>query len=341
MQTQIFTFPTSTELREIEAVKLPRLVANSPIFRLFPFEGKRTHLLEWEQSDMYGGMQQIRGLNGLPPRVATVGKKSYIMRPGIYGERMDVDEQEMTMRAAMVNRGVPINIDDLVMARQEQLLTRRLNRIEWLGWELALKGHFAVMDNAGVIDHLAAYHTQEYQAPVPWSSRDTAKPLEDLGNIAMLARGQDTAFDGGATAYMNRVTAGHMLGNRNEDDLGGRRIGIGQTISNLNSLNTVLAPDGLPKIEVYDEGWFTEAGVFTLFIPDGVVLVVGRRLNGAAIGAYRYTLNINNDGSEPAPYTVVLDNKGQGVPRKIEVHDGHNGGPVIFFPGSLVRMNVA
>lgn len=341
MQTQIFSYPTSVELREIEQVKLPRLTQNSPIFRLFPFEGARTHLLEWSQDDTYGGMQQLRGFNALPPRVAAVGRKSYIMRPGVYGERMDLDEQEMTTRAATANRGVPVNIDDLVMKRQEQLLTRRLNRIEFLCWELALKGHFSVMDNAGIVDHLAAYHTQEYQAPVPWSSRATARPLNDLTNIAMLARGQDTAFDQGATAYMNRVTAGHMLGNTNEEDLGGRRIGIGQTISNLNSLNTVLAPDGLPRIEIYDEGWFTEAGVFTLFIPDGVVLVVGRRLNGASIGAYRFTLNINNDGAAPAPYTVVLDNKGQGVPRKIEVHDGHNGGPVVFYPGSLVRMNVA
>lgn len=340
MQTQIFTFPTSAELRDIEAVKLPRLTQNSPIFRLFPFEGKRSHLLEWDQDDSYGGMQQIRGLNGLPPRVATVGKKSYIMRPGVYGEHMALDEQELTMRAASANRGVPINIDDLVMKRQEQLLTRRLNRIEWLGWELALKGYFAVMDNAGVIDHLAAYHTQEYQAPVPWSNRGSAKPLEDFGNIAMLARGQDTAFDQGATAYMNRKTAGDMLGNTNDADLGGRRIGIGQTISNINALNTVLAPDGLPRIEIYDEGWFDEAGVFHLFIPDGSVLVVGRRLNGAAIGAYRFTLNVQNDGAAPAPYTEVIDNRGRGVPRKIEVHDGHNGGPVIFFPGSLVRMNV-
>jgi hypothetical protein len=340
MQTQIFTFPTSAELRDIEAVKLPRLTQDSPIFRLFPFEGKRTHLLEWDQVDGYGGMQQIRGLNGLAPRVLPVGKKSYIMRPGIYGERMDLDEQELTMRAATANRGQAVNIDDLVMARQEQLLTRRLNRIEFLGWELALKGHFAVMDNAGVVDHLAAYHTQEYQAPVPWSSHATARPLFDLGNIAMLARGQDTAFDGGATAYMNRKTAGDMLLNTNEDDLGGRRIGIGQTISNINSLNTVLAPDGLPRIEIYDEGWFDESLVFNLFIPDGSVLVVGRRRSGAAIGAYRFTLNVNNDGSEPAPYTAVIDNKGQGIPRKLEIHDGHNGGPVIFFPGSLVRMNV-
>ena len=75
-----YSYPTATELMEIEQVKLPRLTADSPIFKLFPFEGKRSHLLEWEQEDNYGGMQQIRGLDGKPPRVATVGVSARMLR---------------------------------------------------------------------------------------------------------------------------------------------------------------------------------------------------------------------------------------------------------------------
>jgi hypothetical protein len=43
-----YAYPSASALREIEQVKLPRLTQYSPIFRLFPFEGVRSHILEWE-----------------------------------------------------------------------------------------------------------------------------------------------------------------------------------------------------------------------------------------------------------------------------------------------------
>ncbi len=335
-----YSYPTASELMEIEQVKLPRLVADSPIFKLFPFEGKHSHLLEWEQEDNYGGMQQIRGLDGKPPRVATVGARSFLMKPGVYGEFMAVDEMERTLRRAYGAFNTPASLDDLVMRRQDQLLVRRLNRIEWLSWQLALYGYFRVMDNKNAVVHTSGYANRQYTAPTPWSNTAAAAPLDDFRAIQLLGRGQSAEFGAGATAYVNRVTANRLLANTNDADLG-RKLASGLDLArSINSLNTVLSLEGLPSVEVYDDGYHDEGGVWHQWIPDSKVLVVGRRANGAPIGNFRFTFNVNNLGGEPAPYTRVIDRSESSIPAEVEVHDGFNGGPVIYYPGSLIVMNV-
>jgi hypothetical protein len=340
MLVQSYAFPTSKELEEIEQSKLPRLTANSPIFGLFPFDSTDSHLLEWSQEDNWGGMQQIRGLNGMPPRVSMVGEKSYIAKPGVYGERMDIDEMEMTTRAARGDRSRTVRIDDLVMKRQDRLLDRRLTRIEWLCWQLALYGRFIVHDINNVILHRAAYATQEYTAPIAWFSTATAKPLQDLRNISLLSRGQSTAFDARSTLWVNRVTANYMLSNTNATDLGGKMLAGLTPVTSMNGMNAILTGENLPNIQVYDEGYLTDAGVNTPWIADNIGLVAGVRTNNAPVGRFRFTLNVNNPGVAATPYVRVLDHFDRRIPRLIEIHDGFNGGPVIFYPGSLVRVNV-
>jgi hypothetical protein len=337
----IYTFPTASDLEQIEQVKLPRLVQSSPIFGLFPFEGKRSHVLEWEQRDNYVGLQQLRGLNGKPPRVNVVGAKSYLMRPGVYGEFMAIDEVERTLRRAYGTFNQPIDLSDLVMERQDQLLVRRLNRIEWLCWELVIKGYFQVADAKGANAHTSGYTQQIYTASVSWATAATAKPLEDLRAVQLLGRGQSGGFGAGAVAMVNQVTANRLLSNTNDNDLGGKfgNNGLGR-VTSINGMNNILSMEGLPTVAVYDDGYYNEAGVWTQWIPDGVVIVIGRRDNGAPIGAFRYTFNVNNPGGEPAPYTRVIDRTEDTIPAEIEVHDGFNGGPVIFYPGSIVKMLV-
>jgi hypothetical protein len=337
---QSFSYPSSVELREIEAIKLPRLVLNSPIFRHFPFVGAPAHLLQWRQKDNFGGMTQPRGLNGMPPRVATVGEKEFIFKPGVYGEHMAVDEEEITVRSAGANLNTPVPIDDLVSRRQDQLLLRRLNRVEWLCWQVVGQGMFVAHDVRGVIIHRASFAIQEYTAPVVWSDRVTSKPLEDLSNVGLLGRGTGTDFGVGAVAYANRITATNMARNTNLADFGGKRVNGGNTITSLAEANAILTGDGLPNVVVYDEGYDdTTTGLWTPYIPNNKVIVIGRLMNGEQIGEFRYTRNANGTPmGAPEPYTKVIE-KNQ-VPVEVEVHDGFNGGPVIFYPGSVVTMNV-
>lgn len=335
-----YVYPTSVELETIEQVKLPKLTQNSPIFKLFPFNGKRSHILQWEQMDNFIGLQQVRGLNGMPPKVARVGIKAYMMKPGVYGEHISLDEEELTIRRAMGTFGTPINIADLVMQAQNQLLQRRLDRQEWLGWQLVTNGFFMVLDLKGTLVHGDSYTQQQYTSAVAWGTPATSTPLADFRAVQLLSRGQSVSFGANATAYMNRTTANQLLVNTNANDLGGRRLNGLTPANSMNAINTILAGEGLPQIEVYDEGYIDDANTFQLFIPNNVVILVGRRTNGAALGEFRYTLNVNNPDGAPKPYTRVIDRVQEQIPREIEVHDGFNGGLVLQFPGSLVKMNV-
>lgn len=338
---QSFAFPNSIELRAIEQVKLPARLTSDPSFSIFPFEGAQSHILEWTQEDSYGGMQQMRGLNGKPPRVTPVGERSFMMKPGVYGEHMAIDELEMTVRAARAaSLSTPVNIDDLVTRRQDQLLTRRLNRISWTNWQLLVSGILISTDTRGAILQKDAYEIQFYKSTVAWSSRTTATPLEDLSNVGAFEEGQSVDFGGGAIAYMNRITAQNFFRNSNPEDLGGMTGGAGQPARTLAGAQIILTGEDLPNVVVFDGGYYDESLNFVKHIPDGKVVVVGRRESGTNLGNFRFTLNVNNPGSEPAPYTKVIDHLDTTVPRLIEVHDGFNGGPVLYYPGSVVVMDV-
>jgi hypothetical protein len=139
---------------------------------------------------------------------------------------------------------------------------------------------------------------------------------------------------------MNRVTLNRLLTNTNQADLFGRRTqGLG-TYNSLDQVNQLLTGDGLPNVVPYDEGYLNNSGTFVPHIADNKVIVVGRRTDGAPIGSYQMVRNVNNPGMAPGAYMRVIDRGEQDIPRSIEVHDGHNGGPTISFPSAVAIMNV-
>ena len=337
---QVYVYPGAKQLREIELLKTPRMVLNTPLLRYFPFEGVRAWWLQWKQRDMYGGMTQIRSLNGRPPRVHPVGERDFLMRPGVYGEHMLIDEMEMTLRTAQARPDQPVDVNNLVTQRQDQLLVRRFNRIEWLLWQLVVYGHFIVLDARGVIAHRDAYSIQTFTSSVPYSTHGTSTPMADFQNVALYGRGTGTDFGRRATAFCNRVTGYHINGNTNPADLGGRKINGGNNITTINDVNGIFLGNDLPQIEIYDETYLDELGNQVPYIPDGKIVVMGALLNGETHGNFRFVINQNNPGGEPAPYMKVIDRTATQVPPEIEVHDGWNGGPVIYYPGSIVTMDV-
>src|SRR6185437_3058522 len=135
-----FTYPTNAELREIAQDLLPRLAADRPVFDLMPIQEPDAFLVMWEQEDSYTGLQQVRGLNGAPPKVVRVGLKRYQMQGGVYGEYIPLDETELTVRRQYGTFATPVDISDLVMRAQRQLLVRRLDRIETIVWTLLSSG---------------------------------------------------------------------------------------------------------------------------------------------------------------------------------------------------------
>lgn len=334
-----FVFPTHTVLEQINQILLPRFMEGRVGLQLFPSRNVESHILEWEQKDDYIGLQQVRGLNGDPTRVKPIGQKRFLMQPGVYGEYGFIDEQELTTRRVMGQFNGNIDITDLVRDRQDNLLQRRLDRMELIIWTLLVTGTFSVADGTSIL-HTDAYTFQTFTAGVAWGTVATATPLADFRATALKSRGFSVNFGSRATVYMNRTTFNQLLSNTNVNDLGGRKAQFGASINGPADVNRVFAGDDLPSIEIYDEGYKDSTGTFQLFIPNNKAVLVGARRNGEVLGNYLMTRNANNPGMAPGAYMRVFDRGEERVPRSIEVHDGHNGGPAIYYPSAVVVMTV-
>jgi hypothetical protein len=337
---ETMTYPSPAELKEVEQVLLPSIVEDDPVFDIFPMVDSDKPRLRWVQKDNWIGLQQIRGLNGAPRQVKLLGANEYDFAPGVYGEFIDLDEAELTDRMQYATFDQPVSIDDLVGDAQEYLLMRRLDRIRYIAWTLLTAGVFSVPNSRGEIIHQDIFPVLTLTAGTPWSTVATATPTINIRAAQQLSVGQSVDFGGGAEIWMNQVTANNLLANTNASDFFGRRVGGGNTVNMLGDINDILAGNNLPTIRVYDRGYIDDSNTFQKLIPNGKAILIGKRLNGAPIGEYRMTRNFVND-MKPGAYTKVVDLRQYGqVPGKIIVHDGHNGGPVIFFPSAIVVLNV-
>lgn len=362
-----YAYPTSQELMMISQEKLPKLTQDDLIFKYFPIVDKPVVNIRFTQRDNYTGLQNFRGVNGQPTRVNRVGAKSYIYEPGIYGEYIPLDEKEILERAPWDESGGFMSLDSMIMEAQDQLLQRRVDRIKWILWTLLTTGifyvptHAADANNIGTgiqggaghgdmyanVTAIGQFGIQSFTSSPTWATYATATPLKDFQTLQITAeRGRSVNFGPGAVALMNRSTWYDMVRNTNAADLGGqKRVNMGSSpLISLTEVNAIMLDADLPQIVVYDEGYIDDSGTFQLWIPNNTVLVIGARSNGETLGEYWMTRNINNPGNAPGAYTHVNDSalvpNMKIVPRAVDVHDGHNGGPIIWYPSAIARMTV-
>jgi hypothetical protein len=336
-----FAYPTSSLIQAIDQDMLPVMEAGRVGLELFPTETQDEDQVRWEQQDNFMGLQAVRGLNGEPSRVAKTGAKGYAMQPGYYGEFELIDEAELTRRRQFGTFGTPIDISDLVGIAEQKLLQRELDRKEWIVWTLLQSGIFSVQSEDGVL-HQDAFPILTFTASPAWSTTATATPVADLRSIRLMQRGHSVAFGRAATLYVNQKKVNQLLSNSNQADLGSYKKpadGL-QRLVQLEDINRILLDQDLPQIVEYDRGYYTDAGVWNPWIADNKGVLIGPRLNGAAIGAYKMTRNVNNPDLAPGSYSRVIDRGDNDIPRTIEVHKGHNGGPAIYYPGCVVTLNI-
>jgi hypothetical protein len=345
-----YVYPTSAELIAIAQDLMPRLMANRPIFDIMPVRDADEWTMMYEQFDNFVGVQAYRGLDGEPGRVKPVGLNRYEVTPGVYGEWIPVTEEELTKFRQPGTLGSAINITDLVLQRQNQLLERRLNRLELVGWSLLATGTYTVFTlNGGAmtVGKTDSYNIQTFTSGTGWSTAATSTPLADFRSMKLLHRGHSVDFGARAKAIMNLSTLNQMLINSNAADLYGRRTAGLATVNTLIAVNQIWTEDDLPTIQIYDESYLSDgtdgnvANSYVLYVPTGVVAVVGVRPAGQRVAEYRMTRNANNVDSAPGPYMRVIDTAEFKLPRNLQVHDGHNGGPIFFYPSAVVAGNVS
>lgn len=346
-----YAYPQVRELREIGAEKLARAAEGRVGLQVLPIRNVNAGIIQWTQRDNYSGLQSLRGLDGAPFHVQHDGKSTFTVQPGVFGEFMTIGENELTNRAGSVTGESVIDLSDAIMERQDILINRELDRIEAIVWALLVTGTYAVSSDTGVGLSFTDTFTLQTHTASDWSTAATATPLLDFRTVQQKAAGYSVTFGSSAKAYMNRVTANRLLGNTNAADLGGKRTLGGGTINSIAETNRILMGEDLPEIVIYDQGYFaskSDAGSNTLtkYIPDDKVVVVGARTNGEVIGEYRMTRNAANPGYAPGSYDIIKDFTGNApdgsrhVPPRIEIHRGHNGGPVLYHPSAICVMSV-
>ncbi len=335
-------FPTAMELHEIAQEKLPNLMADREIFKILPVKNYDTFEVEWEQKDRYKGLQQVRGLNGEPARVKDIGLNRFQYKAGVYGEFISIEEDQLTRRRKPGTFGTAIDLTDWSTDKQDYLIQRRLDLIEKIGWTLLTTNTFAIANGAGAILHTDTGVFRTFSSLVAWGTAATATPLDDFREIFKLHRGYSVKFDSNAKAYMNQGTYQKLINNANPLDLYGRRKDGLATINNEADVNSLLTKDNLPQIVIYDETYQDENDQYQLFIPDNKVIVVGKRPGNVPVGSYAMVRNATNPDMAPGAYTRVVDSADHGrpVPRQIAIHDGHNGGPLVEFPSSVIIATV-
>ena len=146
---------------------------------------------------------------------------------------------------------------------------------------------------------------------------------------------------------MNLKTFNLMLKNTNASDLGGDFVKLLAGDKSLARVNEIMSAGGRPKIRIINDGYFNPSAhagsstpaAITRFSPDNKVLFVGNRIGeGKAVGEYQMTRNMENPGQAPGLWNeIILE---QEPPRRPVMYMGHNGGPVVFRPKSLVLLSV-
>lgn len=353
-------YPSPAAFKTIEPDLIIRDRSDRLGLKIFPVVSSETHFVRWQQRDNYYGLMQMRGIDGQPPRVNRLGVNTFVYEPGVFGEHIVITERELLTRSVPNNPTVPIDVADLVLDADTQLINRLDTRMEACVWTLLTTGTLSIPlpgpTPGSVVVYNDTYTIQTYTAPIPWATSATAVPILNLQTIQQLSLGHGVSFGVGAVAYMNQATANLLLNNANAADFGGRRSQYGQTFNNIDMFNNYFAAQGLPTVVVYDQGYqraplsgpITSASLqFVKFIPDHIVVVVGKRPGNSPVGEFQQTVQAMNPMGAPSggEYRFVKNyangtNAPVEVPPKLEVHRGFNGGPTIFYPSAIVVATV-
>lgn len=335
--------PTNFEVQQLQRELFPRFMSGRLGMEIIPFRETDKAEIVYNQPDIFKGLQPFRGL-GKPDIQVAQRYNPYgtycKVEPGYWGEHDQVGEEILTKWADPGACGGTFDVSEYTSMIQQRLLERRANRIEYNIWQTLVFGRYTALNSAGAVIFEQQFNTQSFTAGVPWTNFAGSYPLRDYRAIQLLGRGTSTRFDTCATGYMNRVTANALMSNTNPYDVG--RIGLSACCDfmSLDRINQQFAAQGLPQLRIYDEGYVTDNDAFVTYIPDGYVVVVGCRPNNVPVGHYWLTRNAVGCNVTSGFYQRIFDTCEREIPRKISIHDGHNGGPALEYPRAVVVMRV-
>jgi len=322
---------------------------------ILPFQEYDTDFVLWDQLDNEFGITAAHNMNSDPVIRKRPGSTTRQYTPIPFKESELIKEEEILRARRLGTLGNAINLDFEVTRRLRARMGKDRLRAEWTRWQ-ALGGQLNIAENGVAIQETFAVQT--YNPATLWSNTAAATPLKDFDAISLLFDGTGATAEG-ATAFMNKKTANLLLENTNDQDIHGLRGPqfISLTYS-VEEANKILTARGLPNIRVYNAGYYDANRNFQHFMPDGLVVIVGRRPVGERVGEVALTRTLHKLGQDgqPAPgFFAFIEVNGRGNPDgnvdlaqlgtngnpKIAITSGFYGGPLLFYVRSIVKAQVS
>lgn len=336
-----FELGGALRIRRLMALKVQRSEETRLGLKLMPLTETDAVKIVYERDALLRGVQAARGVDGPTQPVAMPGLDQYASDPGYYGDHIRLGE------SVLVNKRVPgdwLAFDsqgDMTARASTYLEQRQSDRFEKNIFDLLVQGYYEGLDAMGRRKVFDIYAINKVTAGTPFTTVATAAPLQFFRDtIATAEAGLSVNFRGGEM-IMNRATLNQTLANTNANDLGGRRFEMGQTTNSVDQLNEILLANDLPVVRLYDEGYYPDTGAFQKFVPNGKVIVLGKRTDGEPIGEYVLT-RAAQKGGKPGWWTDVVDNTTGPLadPPHVLAKAGHNGGPKVYYPEAVLSITV-
>jgi hypothetical protein len=350
-----YTFPTNFELNLLAQELVIDPASFIGVGRLAPVKDFFTQRVQWEQLDLERGMTAPHNMESDPKIDTRPGSVLKEYEPIAFKESDLIKEKELLRAREIGTINNVVSLDRLIA---RIMLARRLKtwvRMEWTIWQM-FGGALAIDENG--VKVWETFPVQTFTTTVPWATHATATPLLDITNAALKFRGTGASGQGGVI-YLNQKDLNDVLQNKNDDDLWGFRGTnfVSQTYS-LKQVNDILSSRGLPTIELYDQGYIAENKTWTPFISNGHPVLLGKRVqpgqtianfastpsmhrtqNGVFAPGYFQIMEVNG-GPNNGAVTVSADALGQVANPNLKLTGGIYGGPILWYPLSVIAMDV-
>lgn len=333
-------FPTTQEITHIVRNRAydPSLYIGA---RFCPFAPEYVTKIEYDILEPSYGMTSAHALGSNVKNIDVPSMGTKRFGTAYWKEKHTINEEKLLNARAAGSYNKRAG-RELVLQAALQLDTRLETRVEWLRWQTAINGKIVVTDNGvnftvtyGIPDDhridLSSDSARNWKAT-------TSDPQSDIDAWLKLFRGSGAA---GKTVYMNSDTAGVMAQNQKIRDLLKQCNYAGM----LSSSNITQALKMLfPKLEfvVYDGGYLDEAKSFKMFIPDGVLVILGEYA-GEKLMDFVTTLSLHNGGldkPQPGKFSLIKDRSSNAENPFISLLVGLYGLPRVFHPNWIVSVKV-
>ena len=353
MEGLVYRFPTNVSMDETTQQYVVQRERMLGMQELMPLTELKTQRVRWDELDNDFGMTAPHKM-GTDPRVDDrPGSKTREYTPIPFKETDVIREDELLEARAYGTLGGVIDIHDIIGRTMKSRMDKTFVRVEWCIWQAA-QGELEINEN-GVYVH-ETFPIQVYDSLVDWDDRPNATPMRDDNAVREMFDGTGASAEG-AVAYLNQKTLNWKMENANANDLKGLVNNLRSVNFSLTDLNKLQVDRGLPTYKVYNEVYIGRDKLPHKYIPDGVVIVKGKRQEGQIPGNFGMTPTFHRlKNGMPAPgffnflevngqsnrgmTEVSLADLGAGKNPRVENTGGVYGGPYWKYPRSIIKMRV-